>query len=75
MHYQASKCSKISKTSLDLFSNKMLVSLTGIQKMLVRIANREYPDLGLHCLSRPFWQTTCINFFRILNVIHIKETG
>ena len=29
--------------------------------MLIRIANREDPDqtasdLGLHCLSRPFWQ-------------------
>ena len=34
-----------------------------IHKMLVRLANREVPaqtasDLGLHCLSRPFWQTT-----------------
>ena len=31
-----------------------------IHKMLVRIANREAPDrtadLGLHCLSMPFWQ-------------------
>ena len=33
----------------------MLVFRAGIHKMLVRIANREDPDLsdlGLHCLSR-----------------------
>ena len=29
----------------------MLVIRAGIYKMLVRIANREDPDLGLHCLS------------------------
>ena len=40
------------------FSNKMLVFRVDIHKMLVRIANREYPDLGLPCLSIPFWQTT-----------------
>ena len=40
------------------FSNKMLVFRVDIHKMLVRIANREYPDLGLPCLSMPFWQTT-----------------
>ena len=34
--------------------------------MLVRIANNEDPDqtasedLGLHCLSRPFWQATSV---------------
>ena len=37
--------------------------------MLVRIANRDdvirlllkkQSDLGLHCLSRPFWQATCV---------------
>ena len=39
-----SKCSKNSNTFLFLFSNKMLVFRAGIHKMLVRIANREYPD-------------------------------
>ena len=38
------KCSKISNTFLFLFSNKMLIFRAGIHKMLVRIANREYPD-------------------------------
>ena len=35
--------------------------------MLVRIANREDPDktaLGLHCLSRPFWQATGVRNFQ-----------
>ena len=37
--------------------------MTGINKVLVRIANGKDPDdqtagLGLHCLSRPFWHTT-----------------
>ena len=39
-----SKCSKISNIFLFLFSNKMLVLMAGIHKMLVRIANREDPD-------------------------------
>ena len=38
------KCSKISKTFLFLFSNKMLVFGTGIHKFLVRVANWEDPD-------------------------------
>ena len=36
----------------------MLNIKAGIHKMLARIANREDPnqtDLGLHCLSRPFF--------------------
>ena len=40
--------------------------------MLVRITNRENPDqtaekqsdLGLRCLSRPFWQATSVQNFR-----------
>ena len=38
--------------------------------MLVRITNREDPDqtassdLGLPCLSRPFWQATSVRNFR-----------
>ena len=35
---------KISNTFIFLFSIKMLVIRAGTQKMLVRIANREYPD-------------------------------
>ena len=35
---------KFQTLCLFLFSNKMLVIRAGIHKMLVRIANREYPD-------------------------------
>ena len=38
------KCSKILNTFLFLVSNKMLLFMAGIHKMLVRIANRENPD-------------------------------
>ena len=38
------KCSKISNTFLFPLSTKMLVFRDGIDKMLVRIANREDPD-------------------------------
>ena len=42
--------------------------------MLARIANREDPDqtaleqsdLGLHCLSRSFWQATSVEIFKHL---------
>ena len=59
---------KFCKLFLVLFSNKILVINSGIHKMLVRIANREYPDytapkqsdLVLHNLSRPFWQATSV---------------
>ena len=35
-----------------------------MHKMLVLIANREDPDLGLRCLSRPFWLATSVQNFR-----------
>ena len=31
--------------------------------MLVPIANREDPDLGLRCMSEPFCQATCVRNF------------
>ena len=52
-----------------LFLNKMLVFRAGMHKMLVRMTYREDPDqtasnkqsnLGLRCLSRPFWQLTSV---------------
>ena len=48
----------------------MLVIMVEIHKMLARIANREDPesDLGLHCLSRPFWQATSVRNFRTFTV-------
>ena len=54
------KCSKILNTFHYLFSKKMWVIRVKINKIFVRIANREdsdqtaSSDLGLHCLSRPF---------------------
>ena len=54
------KCSKFSNTLLFPFSNKLVAIRAGINKMLVRIANREDPNqtalsgLGLPYLSRPF---------------------
>ena len=38
------KWSKIWNTILFLFSNKMIVIMAGIHKMLIRIANREHSD-------------------------------
>ena len=57
------KCSKILNTFLFLFSVKIMVIRADIHKMHARIANREDPDLkqsdlGLHCMSSPFWQAT-----------------
>ena len=39
-----SKCSKILNTFLFSFSNKILLFMAGIKKMLDSIANREDPD-------------------------------
>ena len=55
----------------------MLDFKAGIHKMLLRIANREdhnqtasleQSDLGLHCLSRPFWKATSTQNFRTITV-------
>ena len=42
--------------------------------MLVRIANGSDPeqkqsDLGVHCLSSPFWQATSVRNIRTFNVV------
>ena len=67
------KCSKILNSFLILYSDKRLVFRAGIHKMLIRIANREDPDqkqsdLGLCCLSRPFWQETSVRNFRTFTI-------
>ena len=54
----------------------MLVFRAGINKMFIGIANWEDPDqsasdLGLHCLSRSFWQATSIHNFRTFTICHI----
>ena len=50
---------------LFLFLNKMMVIRAGIQKMLLRIANRADPDqtasseaISAMFVSKPFWQAT-----------------
>ena len=51
----------------------MSLIMAGIHKMLVTTANREDPDLGLHCLSRPFWQDTSIRKFRTFIIWFIER--
>ena len=44
-------------------------------KLLVGIANREDSDqidLDLHCLSKPFWQTTSVGNLRTFTV-HVSN--
>ena len=56
------------QTFFFLFSNKMLVFRVGINKLLVRIANREDPDqtASLELSSKPFRQVTCVqNFIKV----------
>ena len=53
----------------------MMVNRARTHKLLVRIANREYQkqsDLGLLCLSRPFWQATNVRKFRTFTVFQCK---
>ena len=62
----------------------MLAFRAGIHKFLVRIANREdktlirlllkkQPDLGLPCLSRPFWQATSVQNFKTFRILTISN--
>ena len=47
------------------FSN--ILFRADVHKMLVSIANRKdqkQSDLGLHCLSKPFWQAIGVQNFR-----------
>ena len=74
--YKYCKCPIILNTFLFLFSNKMLVRRTGIDKMLVRIANRKdllqkQSDLGLHCLSMPlsFWKANSVQNFTTFTAV------
>ena len=58
----------------------MLVIRAGIHKMLVRIANREGPDqkkqsdLGLPCLSRPFWHGFSVRNLRTYTIYPIIQS-
>ena len=57
----------------------MVVIRAGIKKMLVRIANREEPDLtvssdlGLPCLPRPFYKATSVGNFRTYTVNYQEQ--
>ena len=37
-------------------------------KTLIRLLLQKQSDLGLHCMPRPFWQTTCVRNFRTFTV-------
>ena len=93
MHNGYGNCSKFLNTFFFLFSNIMWIIKAGIHKMLFRIANREVPkqtgktlirlllqkqsNLGLLCLSKPFWQETSVPNFRKFTVTEIggKKDG
>ena len=75
-HY--GKCSKISNTFLFLFSNKLLLFRSGIskylseyqtEKTLIRLLLQGQSDLGLRCLSRPFWRATDVQNLKTFTVI------
>ena len=62
---------KFSNTFYFLFSRTMWVISAGIHKMfsqlhtgktLIRLLPQSKSDLGLHCLSRPFWLATFLKF-------------
>ena len=62
----------------------MLVFRSEIHKVFVRITNREDPDqaasqkqsyLDLHCLSRPFQQTTTVQNFTPLFFFCSQNVG
>ena len=57
-----------------------MVVRAGIHKLLVRIATKEDPDqmllqkhydLGLHCLSRHFWQAISVRNLRTFIIFQI----
>ena len=65
-----SKCSKFSNTFPFLFLNECLANTAGIDKMLVRKANREDPDHTASesgsTLSRPFCSQLVVQLSNIL---------
>ena len=70
--------SKILNPSLILFLNKILVIRAGIKKKClseyqtvktqIRLLLKKQFDLGLHCLSRPLWQASSVENFRICTI-------
>ena len=66
---------------LFLYSNKRLVNGARFHIMLVRMENKEdtdqtassevqkQSDIGLHCLSSPFWQALNVPNFRTFTII------
>ena len=72
------KCCKTLNTLLFLFSKKIVLFGAGINKVLRRIANREdldqtESDLGLHCLTKSFWQANSVQNFRTSTVYSVNR--
>ena len=75
MGYYLKPCSKILKT--------LLINYISIEMVVIRDAcqnsKREDPgqtassDLGLRCLSRPFWQATSVQDFRTSTISKFKS--
>ena len=65
---------KFLKLFLFLFSNKMYSNVAGIHKMLVREGpdQTKQSDMGLHCMSWPFWQATSVQNVRTSTIYTIK---
>ena len=62
------ECSKILNTFYVLFSNKAMLIRAGIHKILMRIPNREDPDLKKQSdLGLPFFaENWCLNIYHTL---------
>ena len=72
------QCSTILNRFLFLFSNKKCC-LSGLEfikclseyqtgKTLIRVVLEKQSDLGLPCLSRPFWQAASVQNFRTFTI-------
>ena len=89
MRHSYGKCSKTLRTFFFLISNKILITWTGIHKKLIRKTNRQdadqttcaseelqkkQSDLGLHFLSTPFLQATCVLYFRASTLYELSSS-
>ena len=76
------KRSKISKTFLFLFTNKILVIRLEATKCMsekktgktqIRLLLKKQSDLCLHCLSMPFKQAACLRNFKTFTEVRISH--
>ena len=49
--------------------HKMLVRIANRQDLMIRLLLKKQSALGMHCLSRSFWQATAVRSFRIFTAI------